>query len=329
MSFMEKTIFTNRWYGLKPSKSVKNIPKRVEFLGRDVVVWRNKENNVVIQDDLCPHRGARLSMGSVDRKNSCITCPYHGWKFDDEGVLKELPADGASNLVDNYKINTYETMESGGLIWACIGKPDGYNPPVIKEMHSRNWISVTGDAIFENDWLTTLENALDVSHVNFVHSDFGDAENGHVDIDSTSEVSEEHLLLKSTIRHKSESILLKFTENPNVKVTHDVLLPNTVSIKFWVRNYLKVITYVTYTPLSNNRTLLNWVFLRSPKYPIVDWILNPLFIDGMEKAIKEDKLIVESIMNPPNRINTTPDKIQIMFRNQLEKLKLSEPTVKY
>ncbi len=326
---MERTIFTNRWYGLKPSKFVKNIPKRVEFLGKDVVVWRNKDNSIVIQDDLCPHRGARLSMGQVDKTKSCITCPYHGWKFDDEGVLRELPAETGSKLVNNYQINTYEAMESGGIVWACMGKPDGYNPPVIKEMFSRNCISVTGSAIFENDWLTTLENAIDISHVNFVHSDFGDAENGHVDIDSISEQSPAHLILKSTIRHKSESPLLKITENPNVKVTHDVLLPNTVSIKFWVRNIMKVVTYVTYTPLSDNRTLLNWVFLRSPRFPLIDWILNPLFVDGMEKAIKEDKLIVEHIINPPNRINTTPDKIQMKFRNHLEKLQLSEPTIKY
>ena len=133
---MERTIFTNRWYGLKPSKFVKNIPKRVEFLGKDVVVWRNKDNSIVIQDDLCPHRGARLSMGQVDKTKSCITCPYHGWKFDDEGVLRELPAETGSKLVNNYQIKTYEAMESGGIVWACMGKPDGYNPTVIKEMFS-------------------------------------------------------------------------------------------------------------------------------------------------------------------------------------------------
>lgn len=326
---MEKTIFTNRWYGVTPSRLVRNTPKRTEFLSKNVVLWRNKDNNVVIQDDLCPHRGAKLSMGKIDKLHNCITCPYHGWKFDDSGILKELPADNSSNLVDNFHINTYESMESGGLVWVCIGKPDSYYPPVIKEMHSKDWISVTGEKIFHSDWLTTLENAIDVSHVNFVHSDFGDSQNGHVDINSIHELSSDHLSMKSTIRHKSESFLLKVTENPNVKVTHDILLPNTVSIRFWVKDFLQVITYVTYTPLSHDRTLLNWVFLRSPRYPFADWLLNKMFIDGMDKAITEDKLIVESITNPDGRINTTPDKIQVLFRNQLNKLKLTEPTLKY
>uniref|UniRef100_A0A6C0F932 Rieske domain-containing protein n=1 Tax=viral metagenome TaxID=1070528 RepID=A0A6C0F932_9ZZZZ len=324
---MERTLFTNRWYALRPSKYVKRKPSSVDFLGSNVAIWRNLENQVIVQNNTCPHRGAKLSMGKT--KNNCIECPYHGWKFDSEGNLVDLPADKNSSLINNTSIDTYHTIESGGFVWVCIGTPDGYNPPVLKEMHSKEWISVTGQEIFDADWLTTLENSIDITHVNFVHSDFGDSQNGHVDVDEIKDKFQDHLVMKSTIRHKSESLLLKFTENPNAKIRHDLLFPNTVAIRFWIQNLMEVITYVTYTPLNDNKTLVNWSFLRKPRILFLDGLLNKSFDEGMKKAILEDKEIVESLSQIENRLNIAPDKIQILFRKRLEKLQLLEPTHLY
>lgn len=41
-------------------------------------------------DDVCPHRGAPLSEGWVEKKNghSCVVCPYHGWAFNEKGRLQ-------------------------------------------------------------------------------------------------------------------------------------------------------------------------------------------------------------------------------------------------
>ena len=78
---------------------------------------------------------------------------------------------------------------------------------------------------------------------------------------------------------------------------------------------MQVITYVTYTPLENDETQINWVFLRKPKMPLIDFILNRAFMQGMCKAMIEDKLIVESLsVVGKNRINTSADKIQIKFQ---------------
>jgi len=44
--------------------------------------------------DICPHRGAPLHMGWVADVggHDCVVCPYHGWAFDTEGVLRDVPA---------------------------------------------------------------------------------------------------------------------------------------------------------------------------------------------------------------------------------------------
>ena len=325
---MEHTLFTNRWYAVRPSKSVRRKPVEVDVLGNNAVLWRNKDNSLVMQRNACPHRGAKLSMGKVNSKRQCIECPYHGWAFDDSGILRDVPSCD-TKLIDTLQIDTWNTMESGGLVWFCLGNPHGYSPPVIKEMHSKAWTCVNGFDVFHNDWITTLENSIDVTHVNFVHSDFGDSQNGSVKDVELVVKSTDHIRMLSTICHKSDNIFLKFTEKPDVRVKHDVLLPNTVSIQFWIQDVLNVITYVTYTPLGENRTLVNWAFLRNPRFPIVDSLLDWCFVDGMVRALREDKRIVDSLKNPAQRVSVPPDNVQNKFRRMLHEMKMQEPTTKY
>ena len=63
-------------------------------------------------NDVCPHRGAPLSQGWVQevQGHDCVVCPYHGWAFDKEGVLRDVPAADKAEawprkkLVDSYAV---------------------------------------------------------------------------------------------------------------------------------------------------------------------------------------------------------------------------------
>ena len=202
------------------------------------------------------------------------------------------------------------------------------NPASIKDTTSSlKYISNALERHLPILWITSLENSIDVAHVNFVHSDFGDEQNGTVTNIEVKWKSEDHLRMYSSINHKSESLALKFTEMENVRVRHDILLPNTVVIRFFVKDVMEVITYVTYTPLQGNSTLLNWSFLRNPKIPVFDGILDYAFMKGMEKAILEDKAIVESLEKAYPRVTIETDKVQAMFRSRLKDMVMSEPSM--
>jgi phenylpropionate dioxygenase-like ring-hydroxylating dioxygenase large terminal subunit len=51
---------------------------------------------VLCLDDWCPHRGAPLSGGEIKVEpttgHTCVACPYHGWAFDAEGRLRDVPS---------------------------------------------------------------------------------------------------------------------------------------------------------------------------------------------------------------------------------------------
>lgn len=45
----------------------------------EIGLFRTDDDRVFALDNLCPHKGARLSLGSIE--DGYVVCPMHGWKF--------------------------------------------------------------------------------------------------------------------------------------------------------------------------------------------------------------------------------------------------------
>ena len=68
--------------------------KAIYYLARHLVAWREETGELHVQDAFCPHLGAHLGHGGMVSRG-CITCPFHGWRFDAEGSNAEIPYCGA------------------------------------------------------------------------------------------------------------------------------------------------------------------------------------------------------------------------------------------
>ncbi|MCU1345289.1 MAG: Rieske (2Fe-2S) iron-sulfur domain protein [Acidimicrobiia bacterium] len=68
-------------------------PEAVMIGGERAVVWCGPDGQLRAARDLCPHRRAPLSAGTV--VDGLLHCPYHGWAFDGAGRCTVLPAAGA------------------------------------------------------------------------------------------------------------------------------------------------------------------------------------------------------------------------------------------
>lgn len=89
-----------------PSDELPEGECRVVTVGdRDVAVFRS-DGAVFAIDDLCPHAGASLSTGYVEK--GCVTCPWHGWRF--------RLSDGA--WADNPRVKTghYRAVDENGTV---------------------------------------------------------------------------------------------------------------------------------------------------------------------------------------------------------------------
>ena len=98
-------------------------PVRVRLLGEDLVAFRDSNGDVGLIDEFCPHRGPSLYFG---RNENCgLRCLYHGWKFDKNGNITEMPSEPPeSQMKERIKIKAYPTTEAGGFVWAWMGPVD-------------------------------------------------------------------------------------------------------------------------------------------------------------------------------------------------------------
>ena len=85
-------------------------PIKIDFFSENYVGYR-KNDEIIIHTDVCPHNGASLAKGWIN-KNGNLQCPYHGFEFCN-GVFHKIPnpSCNSSNTFNGFKMNVYDTKE--------------------------------------------------------------------------------------------------------------------------------------------------------------------------------------------------------------------------
>lgn len=160
-------ILLNDWHIVAESNKIKEdqvIPSRV--LGEDLVVWR-ADGKVHAWQDLCLHRGAKLSLGKAERGN--LVCAYHGWTYNDQGKCVGIPAHPNQNPPAKACVRTYAVCEKYGYVWVCLGSPQS-DVPDFPEWRDSSFRKIyCGPYKANASGPRLVENFLDVAHLPFVH----------------------------------------------------------------------------------------------------------------------------------------------------------------
>ena len=83
------------WQPVCLSADLKDVPKRVRILGEDLVAFRDGQGRAGVVFFRCSHRGTSLEYGRVEERG--LRCCYHGWLYDVEGNILEMPLEPANN----------------------------------------------------------------------------------------------------------------------------------------------------------------------------------------------------------------------------------------
>ncbi len=142
------------------------VPLRI--MGQDFVLYRGEGGAAHLLDPRCPHRGTLLVAGWIE--GDCVRCFYHGWKYAGDGQCIEQPAEDSA-FAHKVRVRSYPVHEYLGLVFAYLG--DGQPPefPRHPEFERFDGILEIDSYVRECNYFQNLENALDMSHVWFVHSD--------------------------------------------------------------------------------------------------------------------------------------------------------------
>lgn len=109
---------------------------RSRLEGMDLVIWRSTSGAIHVWEDCCPHRSVRLSAGR--NLGDCLEGIYHGWRFDEDGKVASVPAEGGEAR-PSIRVRVLASEVRHGVVWASTGKkvaaPDGFGGNLCRPIH--------------------------------------------------------------------------------------------------------------------------------------------------------------------------------------------------
>lgn len=160
-------ILLNDWHVVARSADLKDGGlSKARLLGEDLVLWR-VGGVANVWEDLCMHRGTRLTLGHVE--DDRLVCGYHGWGYDSTGQCVNFPSHPDQTPPRTAHAKVYQSKEAYGYLWASLGSPS-QDVPDFPEWDDKTYRKITCRPFFYNAAATrAVENFLDVGHFPFVH----------------------------------------------------------------------------------------------------------------------------------------------------------------
>lgn len=321
------------WYVIGEKNNFKNNKLyKIKIWDNDYLVWKNN-GKYYAMDNYCSHRGASLSLGQII--NGCVVCPYHGYEFDNNGVLCKIPGLMFTNTnVHNQK--TYEIVEKNNWIYLNTINKIFYNTSKIDiyqepEAFDKNFRSILINLNFNTYGRLVSENSLDIMHIGFVHT-FGNRKNPAPLYEKPPYlVGDYPNHYKSEYHYESgeKSLARNFFGIKQLIVENEFILPHTTIARVIFGNLRSTVITCTH-PINNTNSNLFVKVYRNFWTDndniffgkIINYIGDLVTIIMMKNTVIEDKGVIENIdlKYMDGKFNMKYDKIQNVYRSLYKKL---------
>ena len=159
------------WQPVCLSSQLTDVPHKIRIMGEDLIAFRDGANRIGVMTRHCCHRGASLEFGIIQQRG--IRCCYHGFHYDVDGTLLEVPAepDHGARLRQTVAQPAYPALERDGLVFAYLGSPD--ERPEFPEWDAFEKYDDTRLVPYSNvypcNWLQVIDNIADQMHTAILH----------------------------------------------------------------------------------------------------------------------------------------------------------------
>lgn len=188
-------ILSHEWLPVASLRALEiQNPIAARVLGQDVVVWKS-DTEILVWQDLCVHRGTRLSLGRV--RENFLQCPYHGWTYDTQGKCILMPAHPEQTPPDKARVKTFRVRIAYEMVWMCFDEPRA-DVPAFPEWDDASYRKIfCGPYPVHASAPRIVENFLDVAHFPFVHEGIlGDAAHAEIE-DYEAEITSEGVIARN------------------------------------------------------------------------------------------------------------------------------------
>lgn len=163
-------MILNQWYLVCLMEELdSNNPIRRKIVGKDLVIFKNKQGKIGVLENRCCHRNVNLSLGYI--KDSCIKCAYHGWEFNTEGNCVHIPSFPSDEQIPRTaRIKSYHHTIKYKAVWVWMGDENKSSENEIPPMHEmEEYPRVYNYHYLKADLQLVAESLIDAYHINHVH----------------------------------------------------------------------------------------------------------------------------------------------------------------
>ncbi len=179
MSIPRSPFLKDLWYFVATSAEVKpGAHFRREVLSEPVLIGRGADGAAFALRDICPHRAVPLSAGRQIETAGRVTveCPYHGWRFDTEGVCRLMPSLVEGQPYDSTKVRVrrFPVHEVNGMIFAYFAADARSEAAPAAPPPDFGPLGARPKFVVERTFAAHMDDAvvglMDPAHVPFVHT---------------------------------------------------------------------------------------------------------------------------------------------------------------
>ena len=231
----------------------------VRILSEDLTLFRDLQGNIGLIGERCAHRAISLAYG-IPQENG-LRCAYHGWTYNTEGRVVDMPFEPACLPL---KVKAYPVQEMGGLIWAYLGSQPAPLLPRFQGYVREDVDRSVDIKPLPCSWLQCMDNSMDPVHFEHLHAHYGNYYNSrhgkppamrtprHIKIDF--DIFEYGIMKRRLLEGQSE-------DADDWTHGHPVLFPNTLQVNGANDGSFM---YQTRTPVDDTHTM-HYVYTMRPR----------------------------------------------------------------
>lgn len=325
------------WYALALGSQVGQSPLPIPFQEGELVATRRGDGTVVVRSARCAHRACSLSGGWL--QNGHLTCPYHGWQYNDAGKCVHIPALRAEESIPGQaRVNVLPSQERYGLVWVWIAGQEPQPTYPLEEIPELDLPGMTHKPaadlsyLFKGHFTRTVENGIDPTHAPFTHGKSIGKVDPNVDLTFPAyeiERREHALFAKMPIKVKKlrgVARLLLNGDSKDIYKSYRFIYPNLLmSLVNFGR--FTLVSLQAHVPTGPQETLMlstnSRNFLRNR--PLVSsWFDRVTIKTGQKIALEDDAIIKDQLpravsYSGSNEILIESDRILIDYRRMMRR----------
>ncbi len=283
------------WHPVIRDADLTDSPELVVLLERRLVIAR-LNNEIVAFDDRCVHRGASMALGAIE--DGCLRCAYHGWLYDNDGVIVEVPANPEISASINVGLPKLKCTVKHGLVWVSLSDDPVFPIPDFPHLGDPEFRVISCDPY---DWncasVRRLENYVDFGHFAWVHD-------GYLGSRDHPEIGEHEtwreggtLRAKATVMEPPSGKIKKHLIGPGELITatneYWISLPHAVLLDRHFEGGARYVLFMVACPIGPNQTRSFWFIGRN-------YAMEPEadgeFVAFEWEILAQDEPVVESLL---------------------------------